>query len=141
MLLASALRLCVVVSFTMVVYIPALNMNFIKTLRPDPIFIWFLDVAFCQKSPSRPEGFDKIFIIISKHVMRNLGVLSGVLVFSNSNILWNSFSSIRHSSCIRVSNCYFHIDIKYTVYQCANMNICKKILSQSVLRKKKREML
>ena len=54
----------------------------LRPLSPDPIFNPFLEVAFVQKTifyPSSPEVYDEKSQILSKHVMRDLGVLSGVL--------------------------------------------------------------
>ena len=87
----------------------AWSINFIQTLlRPtflDPIFIRFLEVAFRVKKSNFIQtalrDLTKKAQFLSKHVMRDLGVLSGVLFkpprCQRSAISWSRYPTISFS--------------------------------------------
>jgi hypothetical protein len=59
-------------------------------MSPDPIFIRFLEVTFCSKKPNFIQAalrdLTKKTQFLSKRVMRDLGVLSGVLTRADLQI-------------------------------------------------------
>ena len=72
---------CAMVQFQLCV--PIFIRTFLRPLSPDPNFIRISEVAFCKKIPkiirTALRHLAKKSQNISKRVMRDLGVLSGVL--------------------------------------------------------------
>ena len=72
---------CAMVQFQLCV--PIFIRTFLRPLSPDPIFIRISEVTFCKKIPNfirtALRHFAKKSQNLSKRVMRDLGVLSGVL--------------------------------------------------------------
>ena len=69
-------------------------------MSPDPIFIRFPEVIFCSKFPNfiqaNLRNLTKKIFFLSYHVMRDLGVLSWVLVFLTiSNLVSSRCQNVR----------------------------------------------
>ena len=78
--------------------VPIFIRTFLRPLSPDPIFIRISEVTFCKKIPkfirTALRHFAKKSQNLSKRVMRDLGVLSGVLIYFEI-FLQNATSKIR----------------------------------------------